>query len=69
MTESEGTWILFTCIFTFIAFINWMLHGGMPSISGCELDEQTCEQMRASGWTEEEIEKWMNENGGYYYEP
>jgi hypothetical protein len=31
-----------------------------------DLDVETCEQARAQGWTEEEIEKFMNENGGHY---
>jgi hypothetical protein len=35
-------------------------------ISKYDLDVETCEQARAQGWTEEEIEKFMNENNGHY---
>jgi hypothetical protein len=35
-------------------------------ISKYDLDVEMCEQARAQGWTEEQIEKFMNENDGHY---
>lgn len=43
------------------------IHEGIHPLSNIELDISTCDQMRDSGWTEEEIEKWMDDNGGHYH--
>lgn len=32
-------------------------------------DEQSCEQMRDSGWSEEEIEEFMDNSRGLYFPP
>ena len=33
-----------------------------------DIDFQSCEQMRESGWTEKEIHGFMEKNNGYYDE-
>ena len=39
------------------------------SVSEWELDQQGCEQMRESGWSEEEIEEFMANCKGWYHPP
>jgi site-specific DNA-adenine methylase len=40
-----------------------------PNYDKLLCDEMTCEQMRDSGWTEEEIKEFMAKHGGYYCNP
>ena len=34
-----------------------------------DLDRQSCQQMRESGWTEDEIEIFMTGHHGFYFKP
>lgn len=52
-----------------VCFALYSICNPPASISSYELDETTCWQMRESGWTETEIEEWMDANGGYYHPP
>ncbi len=57
--------IFFSCLFIMLALTSIFSYRYYP-YSG---DEQTCEQMRKSKWTEKEIEYFMNTNRGLYYPP
>lgn len=53
-----------------LAAVLWLALGEKPeSPSPWELDAQACDQMRESGWSEEEIEAHMTRYGGWRHPP
>jgi hypothetical protein len=55
--------ILTVCVFALQATLS--LHS-TPALDWIDIDYQSCEQMRDSGWTEKEIEDFMDAHNGYY---
>lgn len=57
--------MLFLALLSICLFIVFAFTRHTP-ISKYDLDLETCEQARAAGWSEEEIEKFMHDNNSHY---
>ena len=60
--------IILFLIFGFIALSCWSITQpkDMSPKDWMDIDFMACDQMRDSGWTEEEIKRFMDDNNGYY---
>lgn len=56
--------MIFIIISTFYSIINHSTT--LDKKTEMSMDFQACEQMRESGWTEEEIQDFMHHHKGYY---
>lgn len=52
--------------FVFLFMVLYSIYVPIKPITEMELHNATCYQMRESGCSEEEIEKFMSDNNGYY---
>lgn len=62
-----GIIALIIVLATLVFLVAMVVYGDGPDMpSPSELDAMACTQMREQGWTEDEIEKYMDDCGGYY---